>query len=169
VDLTGSSPSKTTEPESASPLSVSFPGTEVFRWFNYFVCHVSGFCHFRWRCYFCKYLTIFPLLTNISYVETHSTVERITAMLFLFSWVFTSQGHIHLFLKCFLLYVFGQCLYIWIQVSHWNEHLSRYTGVESVKCGYSVCLILFLHFILCFSQNGLYRLNEYIMSSTPHQ
>lgn len=31
VDLTGSSPSKATEPESASPLSVSFPGTEVFR------------------------------------------------------------------------------------------------------------------------------------------
>lgn len=30
VDLTGSSPNKTTEPESASPLSVSFPGTEVF-------------------------------------------------------------------------------------------------------------------------------------------
>ncbi|XP_069676380.1 oxysterol-binding protein-related protein 6-like isoform X2 [Periplaneta americana] len=29
VDLTGSSPSKTTEPESASPLSVSFPGTET--------------------------------------------------------------------------------------------------------------------------------------------
>ncbi|PSN35782.1 Oxysterol-binding protein-related protein 6 [Blattella germanica] len=29
VDLTGSSPSKTTEPESASPLSVSFPGAET--------------------------------------------------------------------------------------------------------------------------------------------
>ncbi|KDR22246.1 oxysterol-binding protein-related protein 6-like [Zootermopsis nevadensis] len=29
VDLTGSSPNKTTEPESASPLSVSFPGTET--------------------------------------------------------------------------------------------------------------------------------------------
>ncbi|PNF39980.1 Oxysterol-binding protein-related protein 6 [Cryptotermes secundus] len=29
VDLTGSSPNKATEPESASPLSVSFPGTET--------------------------------------------------------------------------------------------------------------------------------------------
>jgi len=52
VDLTGSSPCKATESESASPLSVSFPGTEVFRWHDYFVC--------------CLWWLSFPLQTNTS-------------------------------------------------------------------------------------------------------